>query len=259
MKLAIVIPARMASSRFPGKPLYPFMGLPMIEHVRLRAQMNKTGCQVIVATCDKQIADTVTRNGGRVVMTHDRHETGSDRVAEAITSTDATHVMILQGDEPLVLPSQIDQFLTAMTLQPDIHYWNALAPLGESEFDDTSVVKALVNRTNNIVFMCRKSPSIASRTQQGLYLRKVLGIIGLSRSALEGMASLPKGLFEATDSIEQMRLIEAGFTIGGVPFNQSFPGVNTPKDAELVVNAIEANPDQRALIQKAKALLPWES
>lgn len=252
MNIAILIPARMASSRFPGKPLFDFLGLPMIEHVRRRAEMNSFSVPVYVATCDEEIASSVRRNGGKVILTSSEHKTGSDRIGEAAKSVNASHIMVLQGDEPLILPSHIDQFLSAMSAQPEIEFWNALAPLAPEEVDDPSVVKAVVAPSGQIMLMCRNTPSIAPFEKQQGYLKKVLGVIGYSLGALELMCSLPTGVFEGIESIEQMRLIERGSSIRGVFFERGFVGVNTPRDAVLVAAQLKDDEVQRPIIEKLR-------
>ena len=107
MKIIAIIPAHLASVRFPRKVLHPFAGLPMIEHVRRRALFASGLDGVYVATCDEEIADVVERGGGRVIVTSSTHKTGTDRVAEAVSSLDCTHVIVLQADEPLMLPETI--------------------------------------------------------------------------------------------------------------------------------------------------------
>src|SRR5215212_7878738 len=119
-RVVAVIPARMGSSRFPGKPLAPLLGRPMIEHVVRRASMCDLLDAVYVATCDEEIRSAVERFGGEVVMTSAAHERASDRVAEAAAGLEAEVVVMIQGDEPMVTPSMIAA---------------AVAPL----FDDASV------------------------------------------------------------------------------------------------------------------------
>ena len=107
MKIAAIIPARLKSTRFPNKILLPIEGMPMIEHVRRRALMCPVLSEVIVATCDEEIAEVIRAKGGRVIMTSDSHVNGTTRIAEAVAQVDCSHVILLQGDEPLLLPRHI--------------------------------------------------------------------------------------------------------------------------------------------------------
>ena len=103
-----IIPGHLASIRFPGKILFPLFGYPMIEHVRRRALLSKKISDVYVATCDQKIADAVLSHGGKVILTGDHHRNGTSRVAEAVIEIEASHIILLQGDEPLLLPSYVD-------------------------------------------------------------------------------------------------------------------------------------------------------
>ncbi len=125
MKIVAVIPAHMASVRFPGKILFPFHGLPMIEHVRRRALLCESISNVIVATCDESIASAIRGYGGEVVMTSNTHKNGTTRVAEAVKNMDCTHVVLLQGDEPLLLPRHVNAMVKAIQANPQGDAWNA--------------------------------------------------------------------------------------------------------------------------------------
>ena len=108
----------MASIRFPGKILFPFFGYPMIEHVRRRALLSQKIIDVYVATCDPQIAEAVTAHGGKVILTDDQHRNGTSRIAEAMQEIEASHIILLQGDEPLLLPSYVDTLIDTIANEP---------------------------------------------------------------------------------------------------------------------------------------------
>ena len=114
----------MASIRFPGKILFPFFGHPMIEHVRRRALLSNKISDVIVATCDDDITNTVRSYDGKVIMTGDHHLNGTTRIAEAAADLDASHIILLQGDEPLLLPSFVDAIAEAIIADPGCDAWN---------------------------------------------------------------------------------------------------------------------------------------
>ena len=120
MNVIAVIPARMASTRFPGKPLADILGLPMIEHVRRRLLLCQEIDDVIVATCDQSILDLVHNFGGKAIMTSDKHERCTDRVAEAISSISVDLVINVQGDEPLVNPEMIGPLLEPLKKEKDL-------------------------------------------------------------------------------------------------------------------------------------------
>src|SRR3954452_5264076 len=134
-RIVAIVPARMASSRFPGKPLVHLLGVPMVEHVRRRAALAEAGVdEVIVATCDTSIMDAVTHAGGRAVMTADTHQRCTDRVEEALRSIDADVVVMVQGDEPLLLPDAVRQVAAPLLADRSLGCTNLLSPL-ESEAD----------------------------------------------------------------------------------------------------------------------------
>ena len=155
MKIVAVIPAHMASVRFPGKILFMLNGLPMIEHVRRRALLSRAISDVIVATCDEDISSVIKGFGGKVVMTAKTHTNGTSRVAEAIRELDCTHVILLQGDEPLLLPRHIDALADAILANPNGDAWNATGPIESyEELDRHSFVNA---RFRNLDASCTVS------------------------------------------------------------------------------------------------------
>src|SRR3972149_2161639 len=118
VRVAAIIPVRMGSTRFPGKPLLMIRGLPMVEHVRRRALLSKAFCSVVIATCDGEIADAVERYGGEVLMTSPLHRAATDRVAEAMAKVECSHVVNLQGDEILALPGDLIRMVSAIVAAP---------------------------------------------------------------------------------------------------------------------------------------------
>src|ERR1700686_3078753 len=142
MKIVGVIPARLGSSRFPGKPLAPICGLPMIEHVYRRTRMCQALDQVYIATCDREIAEATEKFGGRVVMTSPLHQRASDRVAEVAEDLNVDIVLMVQGDEPLIVPEMIDLALSPLLEDPTVLCTNLAAPIcSEDEFKDPNTIK----------------------------------------------------------------------------------------------------------------------
>ena len=117
MKIIAVIPAHLASVRFPRKVLFNIHGLPMIEHVRRRALLSKNVSDVFVATSDKEIAEIIRNFNGKVIMTANTHRNRTSRVAEAVEHIDCTHVMLIQGDEPLLLPRHMDEIIKVIKMK----------------------------------------------------------------------------------------------------------------------------------------------
>jgi 3-deoxy-manno-octulosonate cytidylyltransferase (CMP-KDO synthetase) len=247
--IVAVIPSHLASIRFPRKILFPFSGVPMIEHVRRRALRAEGIDDVYVATCDAEIADAVKAGGGKVIMTADTHRNGTSRVAEAAESLGHSHVLLLQGDEPLLLPRHVEAMIDAMTAEPAVDAWNATAPINEpEELDRHSFVKCAVDAESRIMYCFRRSPSTAAFADQQTYIRKVLGIIAYRREALLAVAAAPQSVVERYESIEQMRIIESGRSIKSVPVAESLPSVNEPHEAALVLEYVAKSAEQRELL-----------
>lgn len=251
MKIVAVIPAHMASVRFPGKILFPFHGLPMIEHVRRRALLSKAISDVIVATCDEDIASAIRGFGGKVVMTADSHKNGTTRVAEAVRDVDCTHVILLQGDEPLLLPRHVDALADAMQANPGGDAWNATGPIESAEeLDRHSFVKCAVSQTGRIMHCFRRTPGYSSFEQQQVFVRKILGIIAYRKDFLMKVTNLPSAPVELAEFIEQMRILENDYSLQSVPVVPSLPSVNEPHEAHVVLEYIRQDPEQNALFEK---------
>jgi 3-deoxy-manno-octulosonate cytidylyltransferase (CMP-KDO synthetase) len=250
MKIVAVIPAHMASVRFPGKILFPFHGLPMIEHVRRRALMSESLAEVIVATCDNDIASVVRGFGGKVVMTANTHKNGTTRVAEAVKDIDCSHVMLLQGDEPLLLPRHIEIFANAIAADPSGEAWNATGPIEHpDELDRNSFVKCAVGAKNRILYCFRRSPCYSNFETQNKFVRKILGIIAYRKDFLLNVTSLPPTLIEQAEFIEQMRIVENGYSLTSVPVVPSLPSVNEPQEADIIMNYLQSNTEQKRFLE----------
>jgi len=248
-KIVGVIPAHLASVRFPGKILFPFFDHPMIEHVRRRALLARELEDVYVATCDEDIANVISGYGGNVIMTGNHHLNGTTRVAEAIAEIDCTHAILLQGDEPLLLPEMVEKMIGAINANPSGDAWNGTGPLiSTDELDRHSFVKCAVGRADHVTYCFRRSPGFAPFDQQRQYMRKVLGIIAYRRDFLKILPSLQPSPAEKTESIEQLRIIENGYGLTSVPFDFSLPSVNEPGEAQVIVDHIAADDRQKTIL-----------
>jgi len=251
MKIVAVIPAHMASVRFPGKILFPFHGLPMIEHVRRRALLSRAVSDVIVATCDEDIASAVRRFGGRVIITANTHKNGTTRVAEALKQVDCSHVILLQGDEPLLLPRHVDAIAQAIQDNPDGDAWNATGPIENAdELDRHSFVKCAVSQSGRVMHCFRRTPAYSSFEQQQTFVRKILGIIAYRADFLIRLTSLPTSPVELAEFIEQLRILENDFSLQSVHVTPSLPSVNEPHEAEVVLKYLQKNAEQKDLLKE---------
>lgn len=240
-KILVLIPARMASTRLPGKPLLDIAGLPMIVQVLRRAQEANIG-RVAVATDTKEIADAVIAHGGEAVMTRPDHPSGSDRIYEASCKLDpageAEIVVNLQGDFPTILPQNIRDVLLPLS-DPAVDIATLAAQIHTAEEDAApSVVKAV------------GSP-IGERRLRALYFTRAtaphgdgpryhhIGLYAYRRAALERFVSLPPSPLELQEKLEQLRALENGLEIRvGDCLEQPGPDVNTAADLERVGTVI---------------------
>ena len=251
MKLIAVIPAHLASVRFPRKVLFNIHGLPMIEHVRRRALLSKNVSDVFVATSDKEIAETIRNFNGKVIMTANTHRNGTSRVAEAVEHIDCTHVMLIQGDEPLLLPRHMDEIIKVIKTNPDIEAWNATGPIeNEKELERHSFVKCRVTKSNRILNCFRSYSCSSDHNIQIKFVRKILGLIAYQKNFLLHLITKKPTKIEQSELIEQMRIIEHGFELKSVPVSPSLPSINEPEEPLIVLNYIRQNPEQQAMLEK---------
>ena len=257
-RVAAVIPARMGSSRFPGKPLLPIRGLPMIEHVRRRAALCGRFSEVIVATCDQEIREAVERFGGRCVMTSPEHPAATDRVAEAARSLACTHVVNVQGDEVLVLPSDLAAFADAIAADPEAPAWNALGKIEQAaELRDRSVVKCVVSVSGRILCCARDLSALPLHADGGFEpVRAVLGILGYRRDFLDRYGRLARTPLERAEAIDQSRIIEHDLPLRGVEFSKGYPGINEPREVAVVEDYLARDPAQRAVLEELQRTWP---
>jgi 3-deoxy-manno-octulosonate cytidylyltransferase (CMP-KDO synthetase) len=240
----------MGSSRFPGKALIDFHGIPMVEHVRRRAVRSGAFSEVVVATCDREIADAVETAGGEVIMTAASHVAATDRVAEAAGHLDCTHVVNVQGDEILVLPEDLRNMVAAIHANPSGVAWNAVAQIeNPGELSDSSIVKCVVSRSLRVM-SCGRDLSKVRFGPQFNPIRKILGILAFERSFLAKYSSLERTPLEVAESIDQSRIVEHDVPLQGVEFRCGYPGINEPREVALVENYLNKDPLQQAVLSE---------
>ena len=252
MKFIGIIPARYASSRFPGKPLADLGGKPMIQRVYER--VSGVLDDVAVATDDNRIAAAVEAFGGRVVMTSAEHRSGTDRVREAadILATDADVVINIQGDEPFIAPSQIEALKACFdTDGVDIA---SLArqfdpALGFDALFDPNLVKVVMGDRGNALYFSRSIIPYVRSTDWQHWLEKQtfythVGIYAYRREVLRAIASLPQSPLELAESLEQLRWLSAGYTIRMAVTNEPTIGIDTPADLEAAVEYLKQHPQE---------------
>lgn len=249
-KIIVIIPARMASSRFPGKPLAKILGLPMIEHVRRRALLAEGIDDVIVATCDQEIMDVVTNVGGKAIITSDKHERSTERIAEAMCSLTGDIVVVPQGDEPLLLPEVIAQIAAPFYEHSELIAASVLSPLeGDADYTNPNVVKAACDQHGYILFYSRAPIPYFQRPGLCPIYRET-GIRAFRGDFLSTYTSLPETPFERVESVDMLRLLEHGYKIRGVPTDYVTIGVDHAEDVAKVEHILKTDPDQQALYEQ---------
>jgi 3-deoxy-manno-octulosonate cytidylyltransferase (CMP-KDO synthetase) len=231
--------------------MHDFCGLPMLEHVRIRAEMSKIfNAGVYVATCDKEVFELVKNNGGKPIMTLESHINGSSRVSEAVKEIDCTHVLVLQADEPLILPSHLKMFVEKIKMQSQFQVWNAVSDMyDKQDLKNNTIVKCAVNHRKKILFCFRGSPFISNFNCQSKYVKKMLGLIAFKKNAIQEINQTPQDDIEFNESIEQMRIISSNYEMGAVHLGSSLPSVNLKSDAELVLKEMNFNQEQIEILK----------
>lgn len=234
-----VIPARWASSRFPGKPLALIDGKPMIVHVIDRARVARSIQTVVVATDDDRIFAAATEAGAEAVMTGDC-ASGTDRVAAAVLGRPDWQIVVnVQGDEPLLSARNIDVLVDGMAAAPDIEMGTLCRPLDAERLGDSNAVK-VVRRSDGRALYFSRAPIPFPRQdhKSAARARLHLGIYAFRRSGLESFVGLTPSPLERTESLEQLRALENGMEILVLDAPDGAIGVDTPEDVQRVEELI---------------------
>jgi 3-deoxy-manno-octulosonate cytidylyltransferase (CMP-KDO synthetase) len=241
MKTAILIPARYASTRLPGKPLLRATGKYLIQHVYERACQARCAGLVLVATDDDRVADAVREFGGRVEMTSPEHLSGTDRIAEVARRIAADVIINLQGDEPLIDPASLDLLPELLHRDPEADMATLAAPITSAEqWHDPACVKVVRDACGRALYFSR-SPIPFARDgapdftrEPPLYLQH-LGLYAYRRRFLMSLASLPPEPLEEVEKLEQLRALALGRRIHVGVVAHAGRGVDTPADYERFV------------------------
>lgn len=252
--ITAVIPARMASSRYPGKPLVEIEGLAMVEHVRRRTLLAEGVDHVVVATCDRSILCAVEAAGGRAVMTKDSHDRCTDRVQEAMLGLPGDVVAMVQGDEPLLNPSAVEQVTKPLLDDPALDCVNLLSPLeSDADLSNPNIVKAVCDIAGNVIFLTRAAvPHFRERVRVPVY--RQTGIMAFRTAFLHRFSAMPETPLERAESVDMLRVLEHGIRIRGVVAGYVTLGVDRPSDVPLVEQVLREDPEQRALFARTMAM-----
>ena len=245
MKTIAVIPARMGSSRFPGKPIAQILGRSMIEHIYKRVAMSKSLDATYIATCDEEIRQVAASFGAPVIMTADTHERASDRVAEAITHIpDAELIVMVQGDEPMTHPNMIDTAVAPFRNDPELGCVNLVRKIDhEPDYHDFNTIKVVMNQQNDALYMSRRPiPSLAKTGFADTAAYKQVCIIPFRRAMLFQYTRLLPTPLEQLESIDMLRLLEHGLQVKMVPTEFNTQAVDTTADLLRVEKLMAADP-----------------
>lgn len=254
--VAIVIPARYSSSRFPGKPLADILGKPMIQHVYEKAASIKNAT-VVVATDDDRILSVVHSFGGKGMMTRPDHASGTDRLVEVMNEIDADLYINLQGDEPLVRVEDLELLIKAMTADTSIEVGTLYHAISAHQAKDPNTVKVVTSHSGRACYFSRSPiPFIRDKDRQASYKQHV-GVYAYRKSILEKYTRLDESHIETVEQLEQLRLLDSDVDIYAFEVMPTGPGVDTPKDLEKVISILkgEQSDNEKSLLSDIELII----
>lgn len=248
MKILGVIPARFASTRFPGKPLVDIAGKTMVQRVYEQVKKATLVSEVVVATDDVRIMDHVQSFGGKAVMTSATHPSGTDRCFEAyqLMNDEFNYVINIQGDEPFIRPEQID--LLAALLNGETYIATLVKELKDQEsLFNANVVKAVVSLSGKALYFSRSPIPHARNSKEDVWLSqhkyfKHIGMYAYRTDVLEALTKLPVSPLEKTESLEQLRWLDNGYEILTTETKSETIGIDTPEDLQKALAYLKENP-----------------
>ncbi|MEZ0327588.1 MAG: 3-deoxy-manno-octulosonate cytidylyltransferase [Fimbriimonas sp.] len=233
MRSLIVIPARMASTRFPGKPLCDLLGKPMIQWVYERALASNVAEHVLIATPDQEIIDACKAFGAEAIQTRNDHPSGTDRIAEVSQSVKADVYINVQGDEPLIRPESICACAEPLLGDNNVPMGSVYGQCPPEEHDNPAVVKVATDWEGYALYFSRYAIPYP-RNERALPVKKHVGIYAYRYDVLQAFARWTPSPLETTESLEQLRFLEHGVRIKMSLGEGSELAVDTPEQAEEV-------------------------
>jgi len=242
-----LIPARMGSNRFPGKPMVKILGDPMIGHVYKNVKKNDLITDLAVATCDNEIFDYVESIGGKAIMTSNKHERASDRCAEALLKIEEERnikfdfVIMVQGDEPMIHPVMITEAISPMLDNSEILITNLLGPIESTdEFEDRNCIKVVCDLNNDALYFSRE-PIPTRSIIKGIPKGKQICVIPFRRDFLIEYNNLESTPLEIAESVDMMRVLEHGLKVRMISTSYKSHAVDTKDDLNKVELLIKNN------------------
>ncbi len=238
-KIAVIIPARYASTRLPGKPLIEIRGKPVIQWVYEQAKKSKFADSVIVATDDRRIFDTVKNFGGEARMTSTEHQSGSDRIAQIVKNTPEIEIAVnVQGDEPLITPESIDKAVQSLISDESADISTLIREITDKdEILNPNLVKAVITTDAKALYFSRAAIPYERQTGFAKYYAHI-GLYVYRREALLRMTGLARTDLEQAECLEQLRALQNGFTIKTAVVDYKPLGIDTPEDLEEFKNLV---------------------
>jgi 3-deoxy-manno-octulosonate cytidylyltransferase (CMP-KDO synthetase) len=247
MKILALIPARMGSSRFPGKPMAPILGKPMIGHVYERVSKSSLLDVTAVATCDQEIFDYIESIGGVAVMTGAQHERASDRCAEALDTLEKANntrydvVVMVQGDEPMTHPDMIAEAVQPLLDDVSVQVVNLLGEIKDvAEFEDRNCIKVVCDLQRNALYFSREPIPTRCKVAE-IPMGKQVCIIPFRRDFLLEYTRLAPTPLEVAESVDMMRVLEHGMKVRMAPTRYSTQAVDTMDDLKKVERLMQAS------------------
>ncbi len=242
-RVVAVIPSRYRSTRLPGKPLAIIDGRPMVEHVWRRASDARSVDAVVVATDDEQIARVVDGFGGTAVMTARDHATGTDRLAEVAAALTCDLILNVQGDEPLITSTAIDEAISPLLANTGELMGTLRKRIDDpADLNNPSIVKLVIDHQGHALYFSRSPLPFVRPGQPVPTMWRHLGLYVYRRTFLLDIARLPQTPLELAEGLEQLRVLEHGFRIATVETTADTIGVDTPEDLELVRRRLAGAP-----------------
>ena len=241
-KVAVVIPARYGSTRFPGKPLHLIAGKPLIQHVWERCLRAKGIAQVVVATDDMRIAEAAFAFGAEVSMTSPKHRSGTDRCAEvAQRLRGISHIINVQGDEPRMDPALVARLAKVLAAERNLEMITAATSFADDEDPgNPNVVKVVLNRDSDALYFSRSAIPYLRSDGAKTVLYRHQGVYGYSTKFLLQFVRWKPGLLEQAEQLEQLRALERGAKIRVLLTKSASIGVDTPADAAAVESLLSS-------------------
>ena len=239
-EITAIIPARWASTRFPGKPLVKLRGKPLVQHVWERARRARLVDRVIVATDDMRIAEAAFDFGAEVALTSPKHPTGTDRLAEVAAKLKSAPIILnVQGDEPDIAPSTIDRLAKALQDDPLLGMVTAANPITDrADIANPNVVKVVTDLTSRALYFSRSAIPHDRDGRAGIKYLRHQGIYGYRRKALLDFVKWKPAPLEKAEKLEQLRALEHGVSIGVIVVRRASVGVDVPEDVAKAARAL---------------------